>query len=144
MSTYLDGLARLLHEQGHGTYTTERSYADDETGIVLGAWPSHPDRVVVLTPYGGSEADAQLGYDEPHVQLRVRGTDDVSAAFGAALAIYDDWHGLGPIVVPTGHEVMSIVGLQSGPVSVGWDDNGRYAHTLNFRVEWRNNTDNRH
>ncbi|SNR44095.1 hypothetical protein SAMN06265360_10621 [Haloechinothrix alba] len=141
--TILDGFAEWLHKQGHGVYAPDRAYGDDEIGIVVGASPSSPDEVIVVATYQGQESDFKLGYDESHIQLRVRGTQDASRAFRRAQAIYDDWHGTGSVELPSGHQVLSVIGTQSGPIPIGRDDNGRFEHTINFRAEWRNTSNNR-
>lgn len=38
----LDGLARLLHEQGVGIYRTDGPYAAGETAITIAALPPFP------------------------------------------------------------------------------------------------------
>lgn len=142
--TILDGLAAWLGEQQHGVYATDRPYEPDEIAILIGRSPSQPDRVVVVTTYQTTESDALLGYDEPHIQVRVRGRrTDTAATFARAQAIYDDWHGLGPVTLPTGHQVISVIGTRSGPIPIGADENGRMEYTTNFRVEYRRDISHR-
>lgn len=130
----LDGLARHLAEAGHGVYRTTGAYAADEVGIALEYLPTAPDRVVVLTGYGGDESDSLHGVDEPRVQVRVRGTTDPTWSRARAQAIYDELHGMARRTLPDGTYVVLAVGQNSGPVYIGRDDNNRHEHTVNVRV----------
>lgn len=139
MADLLDGTARYLAERGHGTYGADVVGAT----ICLEQMPSTPDEVVVLTIYdGGSESDSLLGYDEPRMQVRVRGTTDPRVSRARALAIYSELHGLGPVTLPDGTELILSVALQ--PVfSLGADENRRHEHVFNLRIEHRSITAHR-
>lgn len=139
----LYGLAAYLDERGHGTYRETTPYSDTEVGITVENVPQSPPQVVVLRPYGGAEADAKLGYDQPNIQIRVRGDEDPRTSRDRAQAIYDDLHGRARFTLPNGVPVMLAVGLQSGPIPIGRDENGRHEHTLNLSIEHRNVTTNR-
>ena len=134
---FLDGLARHLHDADLVTY--------DADGILAGDWPvaletvpQTPDQMVVLTGYGGPGSDSKLGYDTPRVQARSRGGPDPRLSRGQLQAIYDALHGLGPVTLPDGTLLLSCVGLQSSPQSLGTDSNNRHEHVINFEVEIRN------
>ncbi|MET9510757.1 minor capsid protein [Streptomyces flavidovirens] len=139
MADLLDGLARHLEGLGLLSY--------DETGITgdtfMESMPSRPDSVVVLTIYGGAEADSKLGYDEPNVQLRVRGGPDPRTSRQRAKAIRDELHGLGPITLPDGTLLLSCIAIQAAPALLQRDDNGRHEHVVNFRTEIRSVTTHR-
>ncbi|MFI8104704.1 minor capsid protein [Streptomyces sp. NPDC086023] len=126
----LDGLARYLAERGHGTYGDALVGAT----IVLEHMPPGPDEVVVLTEYGGLEAHGRLPYDEPRVQVRVRGTTDPRVSRARATAIRSELHGLSYTVLPGGTEVISAVALQT-VASLGQDDNRRHEHVVNVQFE---------
>ncbi|MFJ6935689.1 minor capsid protein [Streptomyces sp. NPDC101132] len=126
----LDGLARYLAERGHGTYGPDLVGAT----IVLEHMPSTPDVVVVLTEYGGPEAHGRLPYDEPRVQIRVRGTTDPRVSRARAKAIRSELHGLSYTVLPGGTELLSAVALQTVE-SMGQDDNRRHEHVFNLQTE---------
>lgn len=130
----LDGIARHLAERGLVTY--------DPTGTAgncfIETMPSTPDEAVALTIYdGGGEPDSLLGYDEPRMQVRVRGTRDPRVSRARCHAIRSELHGLGPVVLPGGTELILSVCLQPAPASLGVDANQRHEHVANFRMEIR-------
>ena len=132
--------AELLDELGVGTF--------DPTGITgdvfVGAFPVTPDEVLRVTRYGGTESDAQLGYDEPSVQVWVRGPrGDADGAETRAQAVYDACHGLRRRDLPGGTPMLSCIGTQAGPMYIGLDEHGRHEWSVNFRVELRRRTANR-
>lgn len=136
MSGLLDGLAQYLADLGHGQWSPAAGYGADAVGIVVGHLPASPDRVIGLSTYPGGESDARLPYDEPNVQIRVRGApDDAADSRDRAQAIYDDLHGTGHLVLAGPVEVVNMIGLQAGPIDIGADANNRYEHTVNVRVE---------
>lgn len=140
MADILDGIAQHLAARGHGTYGPDLVGAT----ICLEQMPSTPDEVVVLTIYdgGAAESDSLLGYDEPRMQVRVRGTTDPRVSRTRALALYSELHGLGPVTLPDGTELILAVALQ--PVSsLGVDDNRRHEHVFNVRMEHRSITAHR-
>lgn len=138
--TFLDGIARHLQAQGLVDYRPDDSGGD----TFLDDMPSTPDEAVALTVYDAAvEPDSKLGYDEPRLQVRVRGTQDASVSRDRCAAIYSELHGLGPVTLPDGTLLILCVALQSGPASMGKDQNGRHEHVVNFRAERRNITAHR-
>lgn len=140
MADVLDGIARYLAERGHGTYGPDVVGAT----ICLEQMPSTPDEMTVLTVYDGgtAEPDSLLGYDEPRMQVRVRGTTDPRVSRARALALYSALHGLGPVTLPDGTELILCVALQP-PFSLGADENRRHEHAFNVRMEHRSITAHR-
>lgn len=138
MADLPDGLAQYLAVRGHGTYDPTGTTGD----MFVEAMPSTPDTCVVLTQYGGPESDSLLPYDEPRVQVRVRGTTDPRVSRARAEAIRSELHGLTAVTLPDGTELISAIAMQ--PVaSLGVDDNRRHEHVVNFRTEIRNPTAHR-
>lgn len=139
MADLSDGIAQYLAARGHGTY--------DEAGVTgdmfIEQMPSTPDECVVLTVYGGSESDSLLGYDEPRLQVRVRGTTDPRVSRNRCQAIRGELHGLGPVVLPDGTHLILSVALQAAPEPLGADSNRRHEHVCNFRMEIRSVTAHR-
>ncbi|MFF8290424.1 minor capsid protein [Streptomyces sp. NPDC016309] len=133
MADLLDGLARHLEARGLLSY--------DETGVTgdtfIETMPSGPDAAVVLTIYGGPESDSKLGYDEPSVQVRVRGGTDPRTSRQRCAAIRDELHGLGPVTLPDGTELLSCIAIQAAPAYLAADESGRHEHVCNFRTEVR-------
>lgn len=130
----LDGLARYLAERGVVTY--------DPTGVsgdcFIELMPSSPDEAVALTVYDDRvEPDSLLPYAEPKVQVRVRGTTDPRVSRRRAQTIWSHLHGLGPVILPDGTNLILSVAIQAAPASLGVDDNGRHEHVTNFRMEIR-------
>ncbi|GAA2772788.1 minor capsid protein [Saccharopolyspora taberi] len=125
------GLAGYLAEHGVGTYRASGVYTDTETGIVVGAVPAAPARIVALTPYrvtvDATQADDVLG-----VQVRARSAgqdprdalDLIDAAFEALIgATHLDLSGV---------RVHLVEFLNSAPM--GRDSSGRYEHVSNYRL----------
>ncbi|MFF9844613.1 minor capsid protein [Streptomyces sp. NPDC013740] len=133
----LDGLARYLQERGLVTY--------DPTGVsgdcFIETMPSSPDEAVALTIYDDRvEPDSLLPYDEPRVQVRVRGTTDPRVSRRRCAAIRSHLHGLGPVILPDGTNLILSISIQAAPGSIGVDDSGRHEHVCNFRMEIRQPT----
>ncbi|THA82724.1 minor capsid protein [Streptomyces sp. A0592] len=132
----LHGVALYLHERDLVTYTPDDVGGD----LFMEGMPSTPDQCVVLTGYGGPEPDSLLPYDQPRVQIRVRGTTDPRVSRRRAKAIRSELHGLGPVILPDGTNVISCHALQAAPESLGADDNRRFEHVVNFEFETRETT----
>ena len=134
MADLLDGLARHLAALDLVDYRPATAGGD----CFIDGLPPEPDEAVSLTTYDDSaEPDSLLGYDEPRVQVRVRGTRDPRVSRQRCAAIRAELHGLGPVTLPDGTELILSVGLQNGPASIGTDENGRHEHVCNFRTEIR-------
>ncbi|MCX4540499.1 minor capsid protein [Streptomyces sp. NBC_01565] len=132
----LEGLALYLHERGLVTYVPDGTGGD----LFMEGMPSTPDVCVVLTCYGGPEPDSLLPYDQPRVQVRVRGTTDPRVSRRRLKAIRSHLLGLGPAILPDGTNVISCNALQAAPESLGADDNRRHEHVCNFEFEIRETT----
>ncbi|MEV8623410.1 minor capsid protein [Streptomyces sp. NPDC051079] len=130
----LDGLARYLQERGLVTYDSTGAGGD----CFIEQMPSAPDEAVVLTVYDDrSEPDSLLPYDEPRVQVRVRGTTDPRISRRRCATIRSHLHGLGQVVLPDGTNLILSIALQAAPASMGADENRRHEHVCNFRMEVR-------
>ncbi|WP_018350946.1 minor capsid protein [Longispora albida] len=128
-----DGLARYLATAGLVTYSATSASGN----VFLDDLPPAPDLAVAVALYAGPESDTGLGYDEPSVQVTVRGPASTQAAADLAAAVYDALHGLGPLRLPGGTHLLSCAGVQSGPVPLGLDESGRRRFAVNFRTEIR-------
>ncbi|MFE5912089.1 minor capsid protein [Streptomyces wedmorensis] len=136
----LDGLARYLAERGLVDYDPDGVAGD----CFIEQMPSAPDEAVVLTVYEDrSEPDSLLPYDEPRVQVRVRGTTDPRVSRRRCRAIRSALHGLGPVTLPGGTEVILAVCIQGDAAHMGADENRRHEHVANFRIEIHNPTAHR-
>ncbi|MFC9688849.1 minor capsid protein [Kribbella sp. NPDC056951] len=137
--TLLEEVAGLLEELGLGDY-------NPPTGgdIFLGGMPATTDAAVVLTRQPGVESDSRLGYDEPVVLFRVRGTpNNATVAEARAQAIYDAIHGLANRRLPGGTWLVLGVGTQAGPIFAGRDTNARDEWSVAVRMELHRPTVNR-
>lgn len=138
MADLLDGIARHLASLGLVAYETAGTGGD----CFLDAMPDTPDEAVALTLYAGLEPDSKLGYDEPRLQVRCRGTRDRRVSRERCQAIYDELGGLGPLTLPDGTELVLCFALQP-PTSLGVDAKGRHEHTTNYQLEVRSITAHR-
>lgn len=109
----------------------------------IGSMPTSPDLAVGIWPTAGPESSTKAGYDERGIQVRTRGTTDPRTGYDLGVEIYDELHGLKQVTLPGGTLVVRCAGVQSEPVSIGEDSNGRHEYTINFRLEVRNPTPNR-
>lgn len=132
MADLLDGIARHLAALDLVTYDPAARTGD----CFIESLPSRPGLAVVLTIYDDrSEPDSRLPYDEPRMQVRVRGTADPRVSRQRCAAIRSELHGLGPVTLPDGTELILSVALQSAPASMGVDTAGLHEHVANFRME---------
>ncbi|NUK07463.1 hypothetical protein HRW18_05425 [Streptomyces lunaelactis] len=136
----LDGIALYLAERGIVTYDPDGVEGD----CFIESMPPRPGIAVVLTVYDdGREPDSLLAYDEPRMQVRVRGDADPRTSRRLCKRIRSALHGLGPVTLPNGIELILSVCLQGAPASLGVDTNGRHEHVANHRMEHRSITAHR-
>ncbi|MEV6105699.1 minor capsid protein [Streptomyces sp. NPDC051940] len=139
MADVLEGLALHLTSKGLATYNPAAAGGD----CFLEAMPSTPGLAVVLTGYGGPESDSANPYDEPRVQIRVRGAADPRVSRSRAEAIRSELHGLGPLILPDGTHLILAIAMQAAPASMGRDEAGRFEHVVNYRCTVRQPTAHR-
>lgn len=132
-------LAKYLTSLGLATYTP--AVGGDCFPEKL---PDTPDAAVMILSTGGNPtpAAATWGYDEPTVQLMVRGApNDWATPQARALALYGELQGLRYVTLDAGGEddvfVIKTEAAQTAPVNIGTDAKGRYRYTLNFALHVR-------
>lgn len=132
-------LAKYLTTAGLVTYTT--AVGGDCFPERL---PDTPDAAVMILSTGGNPtpAAATWGYNEPTVQLMVRGApNDAATPQARAVALYGALQGLRYVTLDPGgdDEVFVIVceSPQTAPVNIGTDLTGCYRYTLNFALHVR-------
>jgi hypothetical protein len=108
--------------------------------IFIDDLPDAPNEAVGVYTQGGPEADSKNYFDEPHVQIIVRGDSGAVWAPAMCATLYSALHGLNGIVLPSGAYLVSCVGVQSSPTRLGPDSSGRYRYSMNFRLEVENAT----
>jgi hypothetical protein len=138
--TLLEELAALVEQLGLGTHR-----ADVPGGTIFyPRLPAAPDRCLAIALYGGPPSDPRLPHDAPSVQIRVRGeAADSRIAENDAQQVYDRLHGLEGVTLAGGTWLQHLVGVNSGPVYIGPDENNRDEYTVNFRCEISRPTPNR-
>lgn len=129
--TLLEEWCAALADLGLGTYM-----ADGTAGgtIFTPTLPTEPDQALAVARYAGAEGTVGV-ITEPRIQIRVRGTaDDGRDAERTAQDVYQLVHGLRyRFLAPGGTWLVAAFGVQSGPVYVGRDGNGRHEYTVNVR-----------
>lgn len=102
--------------------------------------PQAPDVAAGVYHVGGDEPDSLLEYDRPTLQITVRGDTDPQTATVLWGRLYSYLHGLRNKALPGGTWLVSCLAIQSAPVRVGPDENGRHRYNLNLQLEIRNPT----
>lgn len=138
MADLLDGFAQHLRDAGLVEYDPAGITGD----LFIESMPAAPDTAVVLSLYGGLPPGSRRGYDNPNLQVRVRGTTDSRVSRTLATAIYSELHGLGPITLPDGTRLISCNANQTVTL-MGQDDQRRYEHVCNYALEYRSLTAHR-
>jgi hypothetical protein len=126
----LDGLARLLAEQGLGTFRPDGLYAPDETAITIAATPPAPDRVICLSAYPVTES-SRLTDTTTGIQVRTRAGSDPREADALDDEVFALLHGAGPFTwgaVP----VQLLYRVSGAPI--GADASGRWERTSNYHA----------
>ncbi|OAR21908.1 hypothetical protein A8W25_28130 [Streptomyces sp. ERV7] len=124
----LDGLARLLAEQGLGTYRPDGLYAPDETAITIAATPPAPDRLICLAAYPVAESSL-LTDTTTGIQVRTRASADPREVDALDDQLFALLHGAGPFrfgAVP----VQLLYRVSAAPI--GADSSGRWERTANY------------
>lgn len=129
----------VMEVMRHLAYYIPEAELDDSgiTGnVFMDILPEKPDTAFCVRSTGGDPADVKLGYDFPTIHIIVRATRDPRESYALALAVYDTFHGLhGAEIVAGGTYVVGCEGIQSEPVSIGPDKNGRFRYSLNFEFD---------
>jgi hypothetical protein len=130
-ATLAHGLAEYLAAAGVGTYRPNGIYRDGEVGIVIGAVPASPPRVLALTPYplvdDVDQADSVLG-----LQVRARSaTADPREALDLVDAVFDALHGATHLNLAG-----SLVHLvqRTASLPMGRDQSGRFEHADTYQL----------
>ena len=125
-------IMRYLADKGIVSY----SETGGTNNIFMGRLPAEPSFAIAVNPSGGYNASIKHDYDLPTIQILVRGTVDPRTGYEKAMAIYDALHGFGSgAFVAGGYWVVKCEGIQSEPIYIGQDENGRHMYTLNFAIE---------
>lgn len=124
-------MAQYLHDQALGSLGDGAGTGD----IFISMLPAQPEDCLALYPKGGLQADDELGYDFPLVEVIVRGTQP-QTAIERAESIYRALHGFhNGSFVAGGLWVVNCRGQQSAPEYTEMDANNRYLFRLPFQLE---------
>jgi hypothetical protein len=138
---FLDGLAQHLEDAGVGTFhSTGVPYTAAQTAIVFDQVPTNPDRLIVLTAYGGGD-DPTLSQGEVMVQARFRGTTDPRTVVLIEDAAFGALHNL-PRTDLGGVKVAAA--WRTSFAYMGADANGRHERVSNYRFLVHRPTAHRH
>lgn len=136
-----DGLAKALGNEDGFEGVEGLNYEEGPGGnVFVGTVPPRPNRCVTILPSGGFEADSGLPYDEPTIQVIVRGDEDARWALSMWDSVYDVVQGLAGTTLPNDIYVVSMFATQSGPIHIGKDDSGRVQYGMNLTCEIHNPT----
>ena len=130
-------IAEYLDSQGLLTYDPNGVTGDTFIDLM----PSKPDNAIAVLTGVPRPGSVKHGYDQPAVQIIVRGKRDPRIAKQRTQDIYDELQGFSSGVFVTGVIwVVSCMAAQSGPIRLGVDDNNRHEFSLNFDLEVKNDT----
>lgn len=135
-----NGIARLIGEE-----VTGLSFNASAPGgnVFVEHLPKTPIRAVAVYSRPGPEASSLHPYDEPHVQIVVRGDEDPVWAVDMWWAIYTVVHSRRNEDLPDDTHLVYALVIQSGPVHMSPDENGRFRFSMNIRTEIYNPTEQR-
>lgn len=139
-SRLLAGLAQHLADNGIGVWRPDGpAYTADETGILIRAIPSSPDRIITLAAYPVTGyvglADITVG-----VQMRLRGGTDPRDCDDLADAIFDLLDSASGLTLG-GIAVVQM--YRQSYASLGADANGRWERSENYYADAMRPTANR-
>lgn len=92
--------------------------------------PLAPDEAILIRSTGGFEASP---VDQPMFQIVARAPAPQWAT-AKLRAVYDQLHGKGRFALPNGVYVVFALAVQSGPVPLGQDEQGRWQFASNYRL----------
>lgn len=131
-SDLLAGLAQTIAGAGFGLYQPDAVFNPTDTAITTKNLPEHPDRVVVLTAYGSTDAPKE-NLSTFNVQARFRGlpnapldVDDLGDnVFTLLQGAESLWFG----------SVFVVQILRKSTLQVGADANQRWERTDNYAID---------
>lgn len=137
MADVVEGVALLLAAEGVGAWNPNGDYDDTQPAILHMVVPHKLSRVVILSLYPGPELggeDSRNGWTTPRLQVRTRAGEDPRAALDLDLAVRDVLHGLSHTTLPNGVRLTDCHSLQTAPMPLGMDTNGRWEFTRNYQL----------
>lgn len=117
------------------TWAPTGIYPPGTVGVYVEHLPADPDVAVAVLTADGIESDSLLPWDQPTLQVRVRGDRDVRTSQQIAQAIYSTLHGLHDTELPDGTWLGLAVCSGSGPTPSAPDDEGRWQWVVGVDAE---------
>lgn len=136
----LDGIARLLDAEIASLTFNETAAGGN---VFVDTLPQAPDVSVGIYHAGGYAASSLHPEDLPTPQIVVRGTRDPRTAVDLWYAIYSVLHARRNVTLPDGTYLVYCLVVQSGPVRIGPDENGRQQYSMNLECMVANPTSQR-
>lgn len=129
------GLGQLLHAEAVGTWSASTALAEGVTGVVAGAMPQQPSKLIALTLYPVAD-DPALSDSTIGCQFMFRGDGNTTTVADMAEAVFNVLHGLTHMVVGSpGSQVHINQMYRKSFADLGPDQNGRYERSENYWIE---------
>lgn len=130
------GALRYLADAGLITWQPDQPYPAGFTGVAgfLASWPAEPACVVACTPYPVAD-DPEQSMSRIGLQIRTRWDgSNPRGVMNLSAAVFDQLHGLGPVVLPGGVSVSQCLRASGG--SMGQDGSSkRWSWSDNYYVD---------
>lgn len=107
-------------------WSATQIYTSAQVGVAVEHLPAEPDVAVAVLTADGRASDSAVAWDQPRLDIRIRGDRDVRTSRQLAWAIYSALHGLSNVELPGGIWLGLAVCDSSGPVASAPDDEGRW------------------
>lgn len=129
----LDDYARLVHESGAGVYSPDEALPDGAVPIALSGMPPTDGDAIAVSLYAGPEPDSRNGWEHPRLQVRVRSADSLEA-MRLDRVVFDHLQGRAHVTLESGAYLQDCYALQSAPMPMGQDRNGRWEFSRNYQL----------
>jgi len=126
----LTGMAQALDDAGIGIYTPGHFTSSTDCGITLGTTNDESVKAIALFAYSPVDHFVLADVMQP-VQIRIRGTLDVTSVDTIGDAIFDLWHGTTGLIFNSVHTSMI---RRNSVVPLGRDERNRWMASHNYYV----------
>lgn len=129
----LDDAGWLVAASGAGVYSPAAPIPDGAVPVTLDGMPDTGGAAVAVSPYAGPEPDSRNGWEFPRLQVRVRASDPL-VALQLDRDVFDYLQALAGIELRSGAYLQDCYALQSAPMPMGQDRNGRWEYSRNYQL----------
>ncbi|EFC80250.1 minor capsid protein [Parafrankia sp. EUN1f] len=120
------GVAELLGTTVPGlSWEPGGIYADTQIGVTVEQLPTSPDLAVAVLTATGGHSDSALPWDNPGLQVRVRGDRDPRTSWQIAKDCYSALQGLENLTLPDG-TWLGLAVCDGQPIPSAPDESGRW------------------